>query len=93
MSTTHQGRTIPRLLLGRAISQVPSNQEQHLMLNTIKRLSALRGQKSRVLIFGEDTELFLPELNSGKGDPTECTTGLNMFEPKAWMAPLVPGAH
>jgi len=39
-----------------------------------------------------DTELFLPELNSGKGVRTECTTGLNMFEPKAWMALLVPGA-
>jgi hypothetical protein len=71
------------LLLGRAINQAPSNQEQHLMLNTIKRWSALKGMKYRVLIFGVDTELFLPELNSGKVVQTECMTGLNLLEPKA----------
>jgi hypothetical protein len=45
-----------------------------------------------VLIFGVATELFLPELNSGRVDLIECTTGLNLFEPLGQMAPLVPGA-
>jgi hypothetical protein len=92
MSTTHQDRTIPKLLLGPASNQVLSNQDQLLMLNTIKLLSALKVQKSRVLIFGVDTELFLPELNSGRVDPIECMTGLSLFEPLAQMASLVPGA-
>ena len=44
-----------------------------------------------VLIFGVVIELFLPELNSGRVDLTECTTGLNLFELLGQMAHLVPG--
>ena len=46
---------------------------------------------SHVLIFGVVIELFLPELNSGRVDLIECTTGLSLFELLGQMAPLVPG--
>ena len=92
MSTTHQDRTILKLLLGRASNQVQLNQDQLLMLNTIKISSATNERKINVQIFGVAIELFLPELNSGRVGPTECTTGLNMFELLGQMAPSVPGA-